>query len=113
MGSCRHGRRDRVGLMRVSKSLPSGAGAGDAEHRAREPGGNDMTEAVHASPEILRAAQQAVLAPSVHNTQPWRLHADEHTLDLFIDPERQLRVLDPRGRQMMISAGCALMNIRV
>src|SRR6476661_9850682 len=57
----------------------------------------------------LRAvAQRARLAPSVHNTQPWRFEIAPGTFTLRVDRTRQLRVLDPTGRQMIISAGCAL-----
>lgn len=62
----------------------------------------------------LRAvAQRARLAPSVHNTQPWRFEIAPGTFTLRVDRTRQLRVLDPTGRQMIISAGCALFNARV
>jgi hypothetical protein len=44
----------------------------------------------------------AVWAPSVHNTQPW-FSADGQELSLHADAGRQLRVADPRGREMMIS----------
>lgn len=62
---------------------------------------------------LRRAAVRATYAPSVHNTQPWRLvlHGDE--LGVYVDRDRQLPVLDPSGRQMMISVGCALLNARV
>jgi nitroreductase len=62
---------------------------------------------------LRRAAIAATLAPSVHNTQPWRfeLHAD--ALDVCADRTRQLSVLDPRGRQLAISVGCAVFNARV
>jgi nitroreductase len=53
------------------------------------------------------------MAPSVHNTQPWRLRLKDGRLDLFADRSRQLAVLDPTGRQMLVSCGCALMNARV
>jgi len=62
---------------------------------------------------LRRAAVRATLAPSVHNTQPWRMHLAEDRLDLFADLSRQLLVLDPTGRQLFISCGCALMNARV
>jgi hypothetical protein len=61
---------------------------------------------------LRRAAVQATLAPSVHNTQPWRFVLTEDALDLYADPERQLRVLDPTGRQMLVSCGCAVLNAR-
>jgi hypothetical protein len=62
---------------------------------------------------LRRAAVRAVLAPSVHNTQPWRLRLTPDRLDLHADRSRQLMVLDPSSRQMLISCGCALMNARV
>jgi hypothetical protein len=62
---------------------------------------------------LRRAAVRAVRAPSVHNTQPWRFVLGRETLEIHADPARQLRVLDPRGRQMTLSCGCALFNARV
>ena len=61
---------------------------------------------------IRRAAVRAALAPSVHNTQPWRFRIRSETLEMHLDPERRLRLLDPFGRQQMISCGCALFNAR-
>ena len=62
---------------------------------------------------LRRAAVRATLAPSVHNTQPWRFVLTADTLEIHADPQRQLRVLDPRGRQLLLSCGCALFNARV
>jgi nitroreductase len=56
---------------------------------------------------------RAVRAPSVHNTQPWRFAVRDGVLELATDRTRQLHVLDPRGRQLHISCGCALLNARV
>jgi nitroreductase len=64
--------------------------------------------------QVLRkAASQAVLAPSVHNTQPWNFMLTDDALEIHADRTRQLQVLDPTGRQLVISCGCALFNIRV
>lgn len=57
--------------------------------------------------------QAATLAPSVHNTQPWRFSSYEDGLDLWADPDRQLAVLDPDGRQLHLSCGAALLHARV
>jgi nitroreductase len=59
------------------------------------------------------AADLAVLAPSVHNTQPWRIvmHADH--LELWADRSRGLPALDPDGRALVQSVGAALLNVRV
>ncbi len=68
------------------------------------------TQAGHA---LRRAAVKATLAPSVHNTQPWRFSVSGEQVEVVADWDRQLRVLDPTGRQLVISCGCALFNARV
>jgi Nitroreductase family len=60
-----------------------------------------------------KAVGRASLAPSVHNTQPWHFVIRPDVLELHGDDDRQLRALDPTGRQMVISCGCALFNARV
>jgi hypothetical protein len=62
---------------------------------------------------LRRAAILAARAPSVHNTQPWSFVLLPDGLEIRADRGRQLRVLDPRGRQLMISCGCAVFNARV
>ena len=56
---------------------------------------------------------RATLAPSVHNTQPWRFVLRPGVLDVYADRSRQLLVLDPTGRQLHLSIGCAAFNARV
>lgn len=62
---------------------------------------------------LRRSAVRAMLAPSIHNTQPWRMHLHQGRLDVYADRSRRLSVLDPTGRQLLISCGCAVMNARV
>ncbi len=62
---------------------------------------------------LRRAAVRATYAPSVHNTQPWSIHIGSGSLRIYLDCSRQLHVLDPTGRQLTISVGCAVMNARV
>lgn len=62
---------------------------------------------------LQRAAARAALAPSVHNTQPWHFVVTSDCLEIHSEPLRRLSVLDPRGRQLTISCGCALFNARV
>ncbi|HVY08585.1 MAG TPA: nitroreductase family protein [Mycobacteriales bacterium] len=60
------------------------------------------------SEELRVVAEFASLAPSVHNTQPWRFVGDPGTLEVHLDPARLLAFLDPDGRQMRMSCGAAI-----
>lgn len=63
---------------------------------------------------IARIIGAGTRAPSVHNTQPWSVRVDdERHLTVRADPSRQLRHCDPQGREMLISCGAFLMNLRV
>jgi hypothetical protein len=60
------------------------------------------------TPEEMRTvARFASLAPSVHNTQPWRFVARPDALEVHVDLSRNLRYLDPSGRQLHLSCGAA------
>ena len=64
--------------------------------------------------EFVRSlVAHAVLAPSSHNTQPWRFQITADSISLFADRTRALRVNDPQDRELTISCGCALMNLRI
>ncbi len=70
------------------------------------------------SPQELKAAMTAAVtaatqAPSIHNTQPWRFLIDDNRIELFADFSRQLDVLDPTRRQLFISCGAVLHQLRV
>jgi hypothetical protein len=63
---------------------------------------------------IEHLVQMAGHAPSVHNTQPWLLRATPSGgLLLLRDPSRQLEVLDPTGRELLVSCGALLHHIEV
>jgi hypothetical protein len=55
----------------------------------------------------------ATAAPSVHNTQPWLFRPRGQIVDVLVDRHRQLRTLDPDGREMFVSVGAALLNLRL
>jgi nitroreductase len=53
----------------------------------------------------------AILAPSSHNTQPWKFRVAGDEIQIFTDPTRWLKVADPDQRELYISVGCALENL--
>ena len=57
--------------------------------------------------EVLEAA---TLAASSHNTQPWRLRATGHTLEILPDFARRMPVVDPDDHHVYVSLGCAAEN---
>ena len=57
--------------------------------------------------------QYAVLAPSNHNTQPWRFIVDGDSVQVCADRTRALSVVDPFDRELLMSCGAALLNLRV
>jgi len=61
---------------------------------------------------LLRVAVScALLAPSMHNTQPWRFRLRPGAVDLFADRTRGLPVVDPEDRELTISCGAALHHL--
>jgi nitroreductase len=60
--------------------------------------------------EIRRVVEQAIAAPSVHNTQPWLFDARAERIDVLTDPRRALPCQDPAGRELVISCGAASMH---
>ena len=57
--------------------------------------------------------ESAARAPSSHNTQPWQFRLEEGGVSLHADLHRRLPVNDPSDRELAISCGCALMNLRI
>lgn len=55
----------------------------------------------------------AVAAPSIYNTQPWLFRPADGGVDVFADRRRRLDIVDPRGRELFISLGAAIFNLRV
>ncbi|HJQ24258.1 MAG TPA: hypothetical protein VKA60_10115 [Blastocatellia bacterium] len=55
----------------------------------------------------------AVLAPSSHNTQPWKFAIGRNEIALFVNKDRWLRVADADQRELYTSLGCALENLLI
>lgn len=59
--------------------------------------------------DIRTVVGLATLAPSVHNSQPWHFRWNGTALDVREDLTRSLPVLDPTGRERLISCGAAVL----
>jgi hypothetical protein len=55
----------------------------------------------------------AVLAPSGHNSQPWTFRISGNGIEVAADPSRRLPVCDPADRELLISIGASITNLRV
>jgi hypothetical protein len=55
----------------------------------------------------------AVLAPSSHNTQPWSFKIVNDAIELYADKTRALPIADPDYRELIISCGAALFDLRI
>ncbi|MEU8344854.1 hypothetical protein AB0C74_24400 [Spirillospora sp. NPDC048832] len=73
---------------------------------------NAVSPSEQVSADARKAVEDAVWAPSVHNTQPWRFGLLGARISLSADIDRRLDVADPDGREMLISCGAALYNLR-
>ena len=58
--------------------------------------------------ELVRCA---TLAPSGHNTQPWKFHIDRGSISMLPDFNRRTSVVDPDDHHLFVSLGCALENL--
>lgn len=66
---------------------------------------NDM------NPDVLFLLEQAVKAPSGHNTQPWLFQIGASEVVIYPDYTRALPVVDPAHRELFVSLGCATENL--
>jgi hypothetical protein len=69
----------------------------------------------HSSPSIQWRflLNYALLAPSGHNTQPWRFTVHDDVVEMYADRTRHLPVVDPQDRALIISCGAAVFHLRL
>ncbi|MDT7576731.1 MAG: hypothetical protein QOH17_3064 [Pseudonocardiales bacterium] len=110
----RYGRRDRRRQPRfcLSKGLPALAHDVRGAHRGVMTAVGSLARPVSRD-VLLRATERALLAPSVHNTQPWKWRVCADAVELYSDQDRHLVGTDPDGRDLIISCGAALHHLRV
>lgn len=62
--------------------------------------------------ELRSVVRAAIRAPSSHNTQPWLFEYSGDSLSLYADRLRALPANDPFDRELTLSCGAALFNLR-
>src|SRR5437870_5556765 len=55
----------------------------------------------------------AILAPSSHNTQPWKFLVRDNRITVFANTDRWLKIADADQSELYISIGCAIENLLV
>ncbi|MEV4536661.1 nitroreductase family protein [Asanoa sp. NPDC049518] len=64
-------------------------------------------------PVLRECLAAAAAAPSIHNTQPWLFRVAEDLVEVLVDKARRLDNVDPDGRELHLSVGAAVFNLRV
>jgi nitroreductase len=63
--------------------------------------------------DLRECVGDAVTAPSIHNSQPWRFSIEPSVVDVFTDESRWLRAIDSTKRELYLSVGAAVFNVRL
>jgi hypothetical protein len=95
------------------------AGAGAVYVARRQMGSTDAyNDAVAASratlsqrPTMRDLIRYATLAPSGHNTQPWRFRVSPDRIDILPDFSRRTPVVDPDDHHLFVGLGAAAENL--
>jgi len=77
------------------------------------PGGGGAPEPTAPGLSLAECVLSATAAPSLHNSQPWLFRIGAGRIDVYADRSRQLEVLDPVGRELLISVGAAVFTLRL
>jgi nitroreductase len=64
---------------------------------------------------VAELARAAMMAPSIHRPQPWRIHVspERQIIELHANPDHALECGDPTGRVAHVACGAAVFNLRV
>ncbi|WP_321517575.1 Acg family FMN-binding oxidoreductase [uncultured Bacteroides sp.] len=61
--------------------------------------------------DFIFLVEQAIKAPSGHNTQPWKFKIESNRIIIYPNFDRALPVVDSNHRELFISLGCATENL--
>ncbi|WP_313555319.1 hypothetical protein [Miniimonas arenae] len=62
---------------------------------------------------IMAALEDAVLAPSIHNSQPWRFRIVGEEVHVSLDASVTPRLVDPSGRWALASIGAVVAGLEI
>jgi len=83
----------------------------DYEAQARRTWDTPFQTGAAVPAQMRELVRYATLAPSGHNTQPWRFAVQGDAIRISPDYSRRLPAVDPQDRELWISLGCALENL--
>jgi nitroreductase len=63
--------------------------------------------------EVATVLDAAAMAPSVHNSQPWRFRVLPDRIELHADATRRLPAADPDDKELRLACGASLANLRI
>jgi hypothetical protein len=63
--------------------------------------------------QIKFLLRYAILAPSGHNSQPWKFNIEGNKLKIYADLNQSRPEVDPHNRELYISVGCAITNLEI
>jgi hypothetical protein len=69
--------------------------------------------ALRQTPEIRDFIRYATLAPSGHNTQPWKFRPGEGGVDILPDFSRRTPVVDPDDHHLFVGLGCSAETLAI
>jgi len=72
---------------------------------------NFMSNTSAQNPDFLFMVEQAIKAPSGHNTQPWLFKINDSSIEIRPNLDRSLPIVDFDNRELFISLGCATENL--
>jgi hypothetical protein len=76
--------------------------------QASRPPALDSARRTRVYRQLVRCAS---LAPSSHNTQPWRFRVEEDSISVLPDFSRRCQAVDPNDHHLFVSLGCAVENL--
>jgi hypothetical protein len=74
---------------------------------------SDFYEIESFNDQVAFLLRYAILAPSAHNRQPWLFRITKEGVEVFADYSQRLPASDPEDRELVLSVGAAITNLRV